>query len=184
MPRFRRSIIAAALGCALLLGACAGDAAPPPAATQQAAPLPDSPPPAQPNDQPPPGEAATTPPADASPEAARAVIVDFYAAINEGDYRRAYLHWADAGGASQQSFEQFRDGFAATAEVAAEIGEPFDTNAGAGSIYTSIPVTLAASQTDGSVRTFQGAYVLRRANDVPGSTAEQRRWHIQRADIR
>lgn len=44
----------------------------------------------------------------------------------------------------------------------------------AGSLYTTAPVTI----TDGK-RTIRGEITLRRANDVPGATAEQLRWHIE-----
>ena len=44
----------------------------------------------------------------------------------------------------------------------------------AGSLYYTAPLMI----TDGS-RTIPAEITLRRANDVPGATAEQLRWHIE-----
>jgi hypothetical protein len=49
----------------------------------------------------------------------------------------------------------------------------------AGSVYTTVPVELSFN--DGA--TLSGPLTLRRVNDVPGSTDEQRRWHIVKSDI-
>jgi hypothetical protein len=49
----------------------------------------------------------------------------------------------------------------------------------AGSLYYEAPVTLRF----GNAMPERGSLVLRRANDVPGATAEQLRWHIERSTI-
>ena len=63
-----------------------------------------------------------------------------------------------------------------------EIGKPGDMEGAAGSIYVTVPVGLLWQ--DQGRRTFRrGAdVILRRVNDVPGSTEAQRRWHIERID--
>jgi hypothetical protein len=58
-----------------------------------------------------------------------------------------------------------------------EIGELGQTEGAAGSIYTTVPVVFYG---DGFRR--PASVILRRLNDVPGSTEEQRRWHIERID--
>jgi hypothetical protein len=47
----------------------------------------------------------------------------------------------------------------------------------AGSIYVTVPVVFYGDK-------FRRAadVILRRVNDVPGSTEAQRRWHIERID--
>ena len=51
----------------------------------------------------------------------------------------------------------------------------------AGSSYVSVPLTIAG--TSGGKRISRTATaVVRRVNDVPGSTEAQRRWHIERID--
>ncbi|WP_375480321.1 hypothetical protein [uncultured Nostoc sp.] len=111
------------------------------------------------------------------------VIRDYYSAIARLDYKQAYSAWDGNGAASKQSFEQFKQGFANTTSVAVEVGKPGKPDPGAGSIYIEIPVTVTAIATNGTPQRFRGSYVLRRVNDVPGSTPEQRRWHLYSAKI-
>ncbi|HEX6859047.1 MAG TPA: hypothetical protein VF138_02440 [Caulobacteraceae bacterium] len=53
------------------------------------------------------------------------------------------------------------------------LGEPGRQEGAAGSIYLEVPAMIG----DQAV-----TLVLRRVNDVPGSTPEQRRWHVERID--
>lgn len=131
----------------------------------------------------------TAPPAAdagaAEPTAADAVAVvrDYYAAINARNYARAYGLWSDGGGASGQSAQQFAGGFAQTQGVSVEVGAPGREDAGAGQRYIEVPVSLAATQADGSMRRYVGTYVLHRTV-VDGASAEQRSWRIRSADLR
>ena len=101
----------------------------------------------------------------------------------EGDFARAYGLWSDGGRSSGQTPEQFAAGFADTARVEVLPGEPGDIEAAAGSRYVEIPVSVNATQRDGSVRKYIGSYVLRRAV-VDGANAEQRAWRIGSAELR
>lgn len=112
-----------------------------------------------------------------------AVIREYYASIDGGSFDRAYALWSDSGRASGQTPQQFADGFARTAHVVAEIGEPGRVEPGAGQRYIRIPVAITATQADGSVRHYVGDYVLHRTV-VDGATAEQRAWRIASADLR
>ncbi len=118
-----------------------------------------------------------------SQQQAAQVIRHYYDAINQKDYKRAYADWADNGAASQQSFEQFKQGFADTASVKVDIGEPGRINGAVGSLYVEIPVTITATTVKGTTQQFTGRYTLQRVNDVPGSTPEQRMWHLYSAKI-
>lgn len=118
-----------------------------------------------------------------SAEAAVAVVRDYYAAIEERDYARAYGHWADQGRASGQSFDEFRRGFSETASVEVRIGEPGRIEPAAGSRYIEIPVEVRARTTSGAAQCFCGSYVLVRSV-VPGATTAQRSWHLYSADLR
>ncbi|MEH2058858.1 MAG: hypothetical protein V7K97_22425 [Nostoc sp.] len=129
---------------------------------------------------PPTKNAADTKPPE---EKAVQVIRDYYSAIARLDYKQAYLVWEGNGAASKQSFEQFKQGFANTTSVAVEVGKPGRPDPGAGSIYIEIPVTVTAVATNGTPQRFRGSYVLRRVNNVPGSTPEQQRWHLYSAKI-
>ena len=110
------------------------------------------------------------------------VIRDYYSAIARQDYKQAYSAWEGDGVASKQSCEQFERGFANTASVAVEVGNLGRLEGAAGSIYIEIPVKIAAIATKGTPQRFRGSY-LRRVNNVPGSTLEQRQWHLYSAKI-
>jgi hypothetical protein len=114
--------------------------------------------------------------------AAIAIIEQYYAAINSGEYRRAYSFWSDSGAASGLSFEEFTEGFAETAEVHVEVGAPGRIEGAAGSRYVTLPVVITAVTADGARQSFAGTYTLRRGV-VDGATAEQRSWRIHSADI-
>jgi len=58
-----------------------------------------------------------------------------------------------------------------------EIGDLGPTEGAAGSIYTTVPVVFYG---DGFRRPAN--IILRRVNDVPGSTEAQRHWHIEKID--
>ncbi|UNK41706.1 hypothetical protein MNO14_12145 [Luteimonas sp. S4-F44] len=122
----------------------------------------------------------TAPP---TPEAAVAAIRGYYAAINALDYASAYAVWSDGGRASGQTPEQFAAGFAQTSTVMVDIGTPGPIDAAAGSRYIEVPVSLRAQQADGSIRRYEGHYVLRAAV-VDGASQTQRAWHIASADLR
>ena len=68
-------------------------------------------------------------------------------------------------------------------EIHANIGKPGDPEGAAGSSYVDIPVQLDGRLKDGKEFHSLGSMTLRRVNDVDGSTAEQRKWHIYKADF-
>ena len=118
----------------------------------------------------------------ATPVAARQVVIDYYAAINARDYARAYALWSDNGAASGQSYEHFSGGYANTLSVKADVGEPVDEEGAAGSRFIQVPVELKASQRDGSERHYRGRFTLR-AVMADGASEEQRRWHLASAEM-
>jgi hypothetical protein len=131
-----------------------------------------------------PGELGTaTPESDTGVEGASRVLRGYYAALDARQYEVAYAYWESGGAASGQTFEEFSAGFAETERVAVELGEPGRIGAAAGSVYISIPVIITATQKDGSVREFSGSYTLRRTNNVDGSSAWDRAWHLYQAQI-
>lgn len=117
-----------------------------------------------------------------TPEDAVAVLRDYYAAINSGDFPRAYALWSDEGRASGQSPQQFAAGFADTTGVSVDMQAPGSIDAAAGSRYITVPVTITATLRDGTQQRFAGSYTLRRAV-VDGATPEQRAWRIASADL-
>jgi len=118
----------------------------------------------------------------ATPEAAEDTVRRYYEAINDKDYPLAYAQWGNDGAASRQSYEVFSKGYGKTASVQAQVGKAFDQEGAAGSRYIRVPVELAAAQTDGSVRHYRGSFTLR-AVMADGATPEQRRWHLDSAEL-
>lgn len=173
------------LGRALLLLAlpgCSGDAPEPahPAANNvQAAPAAATPPAASPAPQTP----AAPEPAEASEaETVRDVVQHYFASIEAGDYDAAWaLRWKGEGddAASRQAFI---DNFARYAEHHATVGTPGPVEGAAGSLYAEVPVQLYGRLKTGEPFSSAGTVTLRRVNDVPGSSAEQRRWRIYSRD--
>ena len=112
------------------------------------------------------------------------VVHEYYEAINARDLKKAYELWSGNGKASQQSFEEFRDGFANTVSVRVDTsGEPGHIEGAAGSQYVAIPARIYAATKDGKEPKFWGEYVLRRSM-VDGATPEQRQWRIYSATIK
>jgi hypothetical protein len=68
------------------------------------------------------------------------------------------------------------------AQVHLEIGNPDEPEGAAGSIYVTIPAVFYGDGKDRQPFRKSADVILRRVNDVPGSTEEQRRWHIERID--
>ena len=77
-----------------------------------------------------------------------------------------------------------REGYAQTAWVRMTPIPPFETEGGAGSIYADIKVRVDAALKNGRRQHFEGTYTLRRVNDVDGSSAKQRRWHIVSTNLK
>ena len=79
--------------------------------------------------------------------------------------------------------EDFTTAFANDAEIHAEIGAPGQMEGAAGSSYVEIPLRFYGKHVDGTGFSQAATATLRRVNDVPGSTAAQRRWRIYRLEM-
>lgn len=106
-----------------------------------------------------------------SVEAAGQVVQHYGALIEQKRFPEAAGLWSDA--AAARDFAKQLD----RPQVHLEIGTLGETEGAAGSIYTSVPVVFHG---EGFRRPAN--IILRRVNDVPGSTQAQRRWHIERIE--
>ena len=120
-----------------------------------------------------------TPAAEASVAAAIQVVRNYYAAVSRHDYRGAYAIWHGT-----RSYAHFRAGYAATRRARVTFLAPGDAGGAAGSVFVKLPVRVDAILRSGAAQHFVGSYTLRRVNDVDGSTAAQRRWHIESANLK
>lgn len=117
-----------------------------------------------------------------TPASAADFVRDYYAALNQHDYSRAYGFWADNGKASYQDFPHFRDGYANIDWVDAKVGSSSRVEGAAGSRYARVPVQVTMRMTDGSTRDYEGRYTLR-AIVAEGSEEKLRHWHFASADF-
>lgn len=124
-----------------------------------------------------------TPQPEASAQGAARVVERYFGLIEAGRYRQAYNLWAP--GRAGMSAQDFIRSFDRYAEYHANIGAPDRIEGAAGSRYVTVPVQpygrLKAGKRPFNMR---GSITLRRVADVPGATAEQRRWRIHSADIK
>lgn len=120
-----------------------------------------------------------TPKGETSAGAAMQVVRNYYAAVSRRDYRAAYRLWHGS-----QSYARFRRGYAATRRATVTFLRHDPPEGAAGSVYLKLPVRIDAMLRSGARQRFTGSYTLRRVNDVDGSTAAQRRWHIEAAHLK
>ena len=113
-----------------------------------------------------------------SAQGAGQVLQRYFALLEAGKADEAERLWS--GGDTPADFDNRLDQYR---EVHANIGGPGDMEGAAGSSYVDYPVQLYGRLRDGKEFNARGTVTLRRVNDVPGSTAEQRKWHIYRADF-
>lgn len=178
---------------AALLSACGQQRQPQPSGNNSTAPALPAPsaPPAVANSAPessgPPREQAPSPktslpepkgPIDPkSTEAAGQVVQHYGALIEQKKWNDAAKLWG-----SSEAAAQFAAKLKSNQETHLEIGELGRPEGAAGSIYLSVPVTLYGKDAEGKQFRAERTIILRRVNDVPGSTEAQRRWHIERVD--
>lgn len=115
----------------------------------------------------------------ASPQGAAQIVQGYFALLEQKRFDEAQDLWRDGTVHGDEDPKAFAQHFAGFSEIHANIGAPFDAEGAAGSIYVTVPVQVYARvKATGKPYYALRSVLLRRVNDVPGSTAEQRRWHI------
>ncbi|MDQ0466556.1 hypothetical protein QO010_004351 [Caulobacter ginsengisoli] len=175
------------LAVLLLLAACdrpaqkpAPPAAPAPPATP-VEPIPPGQPGGLPDDRTPIPEGPIT---ATSAQGAANVVQTYYAQLEGGHYAEAWRLWSGGGEASGMSEPAFAASFGGFSEYHAQIGAPGEIEGAAGSLFVDVPVQVYGRLKTGAPFHQLGSVTLRRVNDVPGSTAEQRLWHIYRINLK
>ena len=135
-------------------------------------------PPAVANTQAPPKAAPKQPTVDPkSTEAATELVRNFAELLNQRKFDEAYMLLGP--GAPPRA--QFDKQFSRYADLHVSLGAAGQQEGAAGSIYLSVPLTVSGSA-GGTQANRSATAILRRVNDVPGSTDAQRHWHIERID--
>jgi hypothetical protein len=119
-----------------------------------------------------------------SAQGAGQVLQRFGGLLEQRRFAEAYRLWSDEGRASSRSEAEFAAAYEKYAEIHSEVGAPVQAEGAAGSIYVDIPFRLYGKLKSGEPFNQVGAVTLRRVNDVPGSTEEQRRWHIYQSELK
>jgi hypothetical protein len=119
-----------------------------------------------------------------SAQGAADVVQTYYALIGERKFRDAWALWSDQGRASGLTADAFERELSSYRQYDGQIGAPGRIEGAAGSLYVETPVTIYGRRGDGTALHQSGVVTLRRVNDVPGSTAEQRRWRIVRIELK
>lgn len=119
-----------------------------------------------------------------TPEEAASVLRRYFALVGAGRYSDAYRLWTDHGRGSGISESDFIAGLERYRTYRGTAGEPGRMEAAAGSVYVEVPAIVRGTLMSGESVRLSGPVTLRRANDVPGSTDEQRQWRIYRMDLR
>jgi hypothetical protein len=125
-------------------------------------------------------EPAAQTPVDETSDAAANIVEQYAALLEQGRFAEAHRLSGD----NQQSDTAFAATFDQFATIEASVGKPGDMEGAAGSIYVNVPLTLSGKLKGGGKYSMSGPVTLRRVNNVPGSTAEQRRWHISATDLK
>ena len=118
-----------------------------------------------------------------SAQGAGQVLQQFGGLLEQRRFGEAYRLWSDAGRASGLTEAQFVAAYDKYAEIHSEVGAPGEMEGAAGSAYVDIPFRLYGKLKSGAPFNLVGPVTLRRVNDVPGSTEEQRRWHIAKTEL-
>lgn len=134
-----------------------------------------------PDDKRPVSEAPFTPD---SAQGAANVVQTYYALLGDKKYAEAFKLWSDGGKASGQTAQAFAAGFDKYESYNAEIGAPGDIEGAAGSLYVEVPVVIYGKLKTGEAVHMNGDVRLRRVNNVPGSSDEQRKWRIAQTDLK
>jgi hypothetical protein len=115
-----------------------------------------------------------------SAQGAAQVVQGYYGLLEEKRFEDAQDLWDPEGAIGAQDDAHFEARFRGFGEIHANIGAPFDPEGAAGSSYVTVPVQLYGRiKANGKPFYTLRQVVLRRVNDMPGSTETQRRWHIE-----
>lgn len=119
-----------------------------------------------------------------SAQGAGQVLQRFGGLLEQRKFAEARRPWSDDGKASGLSEAEFIAAYDKYAEIHSEVGAPGQMEGAAGSAYVEIPFRLYGKLKTGGTFNLVGPMSLRRVNDVPGSTDEQRRWHIYQSGLK
>ena len=115
-----------------------------------------------------------------SAQGAAQVVQGYYGLLEEKRFVDAQDLWDQSGTIGSQDDAHFVARFRGFSEIHANIGAPSEPEGAAGSLYVTVPVQIYGRIAANNKPWYALRQVtLRRVNDVPGSSTEARRWHIE-----
>lgn len=125
--------------------------------------------------------ASAPPPQEATAQPSPSDFIAHYAALLQAhNFGETYKLLDPSMGVTEQQFEKRLSGYKT---IKADVGNIGPVEGAAGSLYDTVQLTLTGEKTDDTPYKVTGPVTLRRVNDVPGSTPEQRQWHIYKMDL-
>src|SRR4051794_19587137 len=115
----------------------------------------------------------------AGAEAAAQVVQHVFDLVRAGRHPEARRLFEDGGASSGRSEAELAAYYRRYRGYGAVVLPPGPIEGAAGSRYVEVPFLAGGRLADGTLFRQTGRATLRRVAEVPGATAEQRRWHIQ-----
>ncbi|WP_313808992.1 hypothetical protein [Sphingobium sp.] len=113
-------------------------------------------------------------------QGAAQVVQGYYGLLEEKRYDDAQDLWNDNSAIGAEDDAHFAARFRGFSEVHANVGAPGAIEGAAGSLFVTVPVQVYGRiAANGKPWNRLRQVTLRRANDVPGSSEADRRWHIE-----
>lgn len=113
------------------------------------------------------------PAAAGSAQAAATVVETYYALVESGR----------AAEAAKLRRDGVREDVKPFATLHAQVGAPGPVEGAAGSLFVEVPVVLYGRLNAGGEYRASGKATLRRVNGVPGASAEQLQWRIEKIEV-
>ncbi|MFZ2995467.1 hypothetical protein [Sphingobium sp.] len=115
-----------------------------------------------------------------SAQGAAQIVQGYYGLLEEKRFVEAQDLWNQSSAIGSQDDAHFVARFRGFSEIHANVGAPSEAEGAAGSLYVTVPVQIYGRIAANNRPWYALRQVtLRRVNDVPGSSAEARRWHIE-----
>lgn len=115
-----------------------------------------------------------------SAQGAAQVVQGYYGLLEEKRYDEAQDLWRAGSAMEAEDDMRFAARFRGFGEIHANVGTPGEIEGAAGSLFVTVPVQVYGRVAANGKPWYRLRQVtLRRANDVPGSSEADRRWHIE-----
>ena len=112
-----------------------------------------------------------------------AVLQQYFQAIGAGKFDAAYALWRAQSNQAPESAADLTTRYHGIASVQMKVTGDTHTEGAAGTLYTTVPLTITEHTSDGNDKSLTGECVLARSNNVPGSSDNARHWRLHACDL-